>query len=335
MGTRFESVLAGDRESNLRAAAEAAFAEIECLHNRWTFFSSTSLVSRINREAALHPVPLDADTRDLLRLALDTWRDTEGCFDITIAPLMRRWGLRAPPLTERGGVGFGSEEEPLSKRGGTQTWGSRCLRLDDTAMTLAFADPSRGDASPASGIEIDLGAIAKGAALDAAASILRDAGVTCGLLHGGTSSVTAIGAPPDSPRGWPIRLGPDADAPVVHLRDAALGVSAHYGRTARAGDDTVGHIIDPRTGVPGLVESRYVVAPSRPAGQRPVPPKATLAACIHPSAALADAWSTALLVRGYAQGLRLPPNLHFALRAQDTWTYSDTFHRVATLGAPP
>ncbi|MFA6046230.1 MAG: FAD:protein FMN transferase [Phycisphaerales bacterium] len=343
MGTRFECVLAGDQEPNLRAAAEAAFAEIESLHSRWSYFSSTSLVSRINQAGATRRVPLDTDTLDLLRLALNTWQDTEGCFDITIAPLMRRWGFRPlPNLVARASGPCPSSPTSSSTATcptpdpATPRWGSQHLSLDTHAHTLAFTTP---------GIEIDLGAIAKGAALDAAASIIRDAGVTSALLHGGTSSVIAIGTPPDSPRGWPIRLGPDPSAPVVHLYNAALGVSAHHGRTADAGDLTVGHIIDPRTGEPGLFDSTlvgspsrhgsgYVGSPSRHAGRTPAAPNLTLAACIHPSAALADAWSTALLVRGCAQGLTLPANLHFALRSSIAWTYSDHFTTLAH-GAPP
>lgn len=329
MGTRFECVLAGSDEPRLRAAAEVAFAEIESLHSRWSYFSGASLVSRINQEAARRPVPLDADTHDLLRLSLDTWQGTGGCFDITVAPLMRRWGLRGGPHLERATDLGLPATRPLAAEGDMREpppWGSHHLRLDSAAMTIAFATQ---------GLEIDLGAIAKGAALDAAASILRDAGIASALLHGGTSSIIAIGAPPDSSRGWPIRLGPFAGSPVVHLRDAALGVSAHHGRTARAGDQTVGHIIDPRTGAPSSVDSgrseRHSDAPGGPGS--PGFPNAALAACVHPSAALADAWSTALLVRGSAQALQLPPDLHAALRLQHTWTYSDHFHHIATLGA--
>src|SRR5690606_5023207 len=102
--------------------------------------------------------------------------------------------------------------------------------------------------------------------------LLREHGVTCALLHGGTSSVVAIGAPPGE-EGWRIALGPEPHAPMVTLCDAALAVSATTERP---------HIVDPRTGAPAPPNRR--------------------AAVIGPTARLADAWSTALLVLGYRPG---------------------------------
>jgi thiamine biosynthesis lipoprotein len=125
---------------------------------------------------------------------------------------------------------------------------------------------------------LDFGAVAKGWALDHAVATLMEAGVTRALLHGGTSSIAALGAPPGR-AGWSVALrdpsrGADA-APLarVELRDVSLGVSAPHGRRDEAGR---GHVRDPRDG-------RSAEAP--------------LACVVHPSAAIADAWSTALLVR--------------------------------------
>ncbi|MBK9384074.1 MAG: FAD:protein FMN transferase [Planctomycetes bacterium] len=125
---------------------------------------------------------------------------------------------------------------------------------------------------------LDFGAVAKGWALDHAAAALQEAGITRALLHGGTSSIVALGAPPGC-AGWAIALrdptlGSEA-APLarVELRDLALGVSAPHGRRDAAGH---GHVLDPRDG-------RSAETP--------------LACALHPSAAIADAWSTALLVR--------------------------------------
>ncbi len=115
------------------------------------------------------------------------------------------------------------------------------------------------------GLTLDFGAVGKGEALDRAGLALREAGVAAALLHGGTSSVLALGAP-DGQRGWQVGIGERA---CVLLRDAALGVSGN----ARV------HVHDPRRGGPcgGTVR---------------------LAAVMAPSAAVADAWSTALLVSG-------------------------------------
>jgi thiamine biosynthesis lipoprotein len=137
--------------------------------------------------------------------------------------------------------------------------GADALLLDEAALTVRFAHE---------GVRIDLGGIAKGHALDRAAALLRAHGVARALLHGGTSSVVAVGAPPAA-SGWRVALGPGPDADVVTLRSCALSVSANVERA---------HVLDPRA--PGEVPVRT-------------------AAVIGPDACRADAWSTALLVLGY------------------------------------
>lgn len=131
--------------------------------------------------------------------------------------------------------------------------------LDPRELTIRF------DYSDAS---IDLGGIAKGHAVDAAVAVLRANGVTTALLHGGTSSIAALGAAPGAD-GWTVALARLPGAPTVLLRDETLSVSW----TASQG----GHIVDPRTGA--------------------VPPD-TVCAITGPSARLGDAWSTAVSVLG-------------------------------------
>lgn len=113
-------------------------------------------------------------------------------------------------------------------------------------------------------LALDLGGIAKGHALDLAARELRTHGVTRALLHGGTSSTITIGGP------WRVALGKNDDAPTVELCDESLSVSCTIA------PDGIAHVLDPSTGAPRS--------------------DARTAAVIGPSARLADAWSTALLL---------------------------------------
>ena len=245
MGTRFELVLV---DANVRSAGEAALDEIARWHELLNRFAPDSLLSHISRTAASRPVRLDRDTFALFKAALDVWRASGGAFDITVAPVMARNGFADSSVPARGG-----------------RVGSDAIILDEHDWTIRFDDPETS---------LDLGGIAKGHALDCAAAILRDAGVTSALLHGGTSSVIAIGTPPDD-SGWRVAIGRGVDAPVVMLRDEALSVSDTASQTSPTGYH---HIVDPLLQIAA--------------------PDAGAMAVIGPSAAIAEAWSTALVVLG-------------------------------------
>ena len=123
----------------------------------------------------------------------------------------------------------------------------------------------------ADGVQVDLGGIAKGHAVDRLAEVLADWSIEAALIHAGQSTALAVGPPGDLPA-WPLALRHpahhDETLLEVHLRDRALSGSGHLVH----GD----HIIDPRTGRP--VEGR--------AG----------AWAAAPSAAMSDALSTAFMV---------------------------------------
>lgn len=280
MGTRFELVLAAaDRsaEPRLRAAGEAALDEIRHWHDRLSWFDAGSFISHINTHAASRAVECDPEFFELLRLCREVWAASEGAFDPTIAALMRAAGFRdlasqdLPQPTGGAGVPPAScnpsdrDARIAEARAAT---GFDNVILDEQSRTIRFTTP---------GVALDLGAIGKGWAIDRAARLLCEAGVTAALIHGGTSSIAAIGSPPDA-HGWLVRVGPHAEAPTVPLVDLSLGVSAPTGRMVRTEAGSHGHILDPRTG-------RSVAS-------------ADLAAVIAGSCALADAWSTALLVVG-------------------------------------
>jgi thiamine biosynthesis lipoprotein len=257
MRTRFELVLEGGDESRLAAAAEDVRAEVEACEDRLSHFRPGSVVSRINASRGSR-VRVDPETFDLLSLAARVHRDSGGAFDPTVGPLMRAWGFRG-------------ETDCRDGREARPARGMEHLHLDDAGCDVSLdCDANVG--------QLDLGAIAKGHALDLAATRLAEVGVRRGLLHAGTSSVLAMEAAEGSP-GWKVGLA--GVAANVTLRRMGLGVSAPHGRmVAAAGGSSAGHVMDPRTGRPAI--------------------GATLAATACVSAAAADAWSTALLVAGEA-----------------------------------
>ena len=103
------------------------------------------------------------------------------------------------------------------------------------------------------GVELDLGGIGKGYAVDRVVELLRRRGVGSALVNLGGSSVYGLGAPPGG-EAWEVGIldpsDPGRRAVSVALRDRALSVSGGYGRSFEKDGVTYSHIMDPRTGRP-------------------------------------------------------------------------------------
>jgi FAD:protein FMN transferase len=222
MGTRFELVLFGDDAGLLRSAGQAALAEVCDLSDRLSAFDRASVLSYINANAAQRAVAVDREVFELLSTCREGWLLSEGAFDITVGPLMEAWGFRggAPGRVEEASLRVGMDK----------------VELDECNGTVRFA---------CEGMRLDLGGVAKGYALDIAGGILRQAGVTSALTHGGTSSVLAIG-PPGGDKGFGVKVEDE----YVNLRDRSLSVSAPRGRMIEGDSGAFGHVLDPRVGGP-------------------------------------------------------------------------------------
>jgi len=286
MATRFEIVLHGESAVELRAAGEEALNEIGRVEAQLSLYQPTSEIAHLNARAAREPVRVTPSLFRLLEHARQLHRESNGPFDITVAPLVRCWGFM-------GGTGHIPNPDELTEA--RTKVGMGLIELNPDELTVRFNRD---------GVMLDLGAIGKGYALERAAELLREAGVASALLHGGTSTIYGLGRPPVSD-GWKVAIeyppergcpqqqrgrsveaaaAGDSRAPavlaVVPLRDEALSVSAIWGKSFQADGKTFGHVLDPRSGQPV-------------AG-------ALLAAVILPSATETDALSTALLIAGEA-----------------------------------
>ncbi len=285
MACRFELVLQGEDVVRRRAAGEEALAEIDRLEAQLSFYRATSEVSRLNARAAHGPVPVEPGLFRLLLAARRLHAATEGAFDPTVAPLMRCWGF----VNDTGRLPAAEALAEARRR-----TGMHLVRLSEADGTVAFERP---------GVQLDLGAIGKGYAVDEAVRLLVEAGVARALLHGGASTIYALGRPFDAER-WNVAVpyptpggGAASEAEVlavVALEDEALSVSAGWGKAFEVDGQTYGHVLDPRAG-------------------RPVD-GAVLAAVTLPSAAASDALATALLVLG-RDGIDLLTGYHDRMRA--------------------
>lgn len=285
MATRFELLLHGADANTLRAAGEAALEEVTRLEAQLSLYRPGSEIAQVNARAAREPVRVSPEVFDLLQHATKLAAETDGAFDPTVAPLVRCWGFMEGP---------GRRPAPEELAAARSRVGWEGLQLDAASRTIRFAR---------NGMMLDLGAIGKGFAVERAAEILREAGVASALVHGGTSSICAVGRslggepwkivvdvaaelkrrPPPRPEADP---GPDRAEAVlgappaftVPLADESLSISAPTGREFELEGKRFGHVLDPRTGEPTKA--------------------ALLAAVVATSATETDALSTALLVLG-------------------------------------
>lgn len=269
MGTRFELVLAGHDERHLRAVGEEAILAIL----RWdlilSIFRADSVATQLNRHAATQPVPVEPDVLELVQRCQDISIQTQGAFDLTVAPLMKELGFHATD-------GSRSLIEARDSASRQMPLGMDQVLIDEARSTIAFTHR---------GVALDFGAVGKGQALDDVRSILLEHEVQTALVHGGTSTVLCLGAPPEE-NAWRVGISDPSSTNVgrriatASLRDEAMSVSAHSGRQLALADGTAqGHVLDPRSGCPAAAGT-------------------LLAGCIADSAMVADAWSTALLVLG-------------------------------------
>jgi len=246
MATRFEITLPLSEERGV-AAATIALDEIDRLETQLTAFRETSELSFINRLAGTQPVSVERNLFNLLQLCKKVSLETEGAFDITAGPLSKCWGF----FKKEGRVP-GPEEIEASR----SMVGSTNLLLDQRAETIQFR---------LSGMELNLGSIGKGYALDRVASQLR-INLKSALLNAGASSMLAIGNG-DRDQGWQIGLRDprvkSRRAGVLSLSGAALSTSGSQEQFFEHQGNRLGHIIDPRTGWPASgVASVSVIADS-------------------------------------------------------------------------
>jgi thiamine biosynthesis lipoprotein len=231
---------------------EEAFDEVDRIDRLMSHYKPDSPLSRVNREAAQHAVTVDAELFDFIADAMRYNRDSDGAFDITVGPLMKAWGFF------RGDGRLPSDAELAAVR---RHVGAAHVILNPVARTIRFDEP---------GVELDLGGIAKGYAVDRASRVLRHRQIAAALISSGGSTVYALGAPPGRDA-WDVAIQDPIDARktalTVHMKDRALSVAGTSEKFFETGGVRYSHIMNPHTGRPVQgVLSVAVLASSGTAG---------------------------------------------------------------------
>ena len=252
-----------------RAAIENAVSQMQSLIDIVSSWDPNSDTSRINQNAGIAAVPIRPELMCVLLKAQDVSKDSDGALDVTFSAVGQLWKLR-PVLPEI--PSDAAVAEALTRVG------YRHLILDTDRMT-GFLEKE--------GMRIDLGAIAKGAVVDAAADSLRADGFTTFLINAGGDM--RVETPAGTP-GWKIGLtNPlDPQGPSLGTLDVPQGAivtSGDYEKMVVIGGKRYHHIIDPRTGKPA--------------------DRCISVTVIAADAMAADAYSTAFFVMGPEKGLAL------------------------------
>ena len=258
MGSLWEIYLVGTDREQLVAAADEGLDEIERLDRQLSHYKDDSDISRLNAHAGEQWVRLEPKLYFLLKRCVELSEMTGGAFDITSGPLTKAWGFfkgekRIPPEDEVAAV--------------MENVGAQRILFDDENWLVYFTRPE---------MEINLGAIGKGYAIDEAVKTLRSFNVQNAVLHGGQSTIYAMGSPPepvsseledDFSPGWLFDIKDPRDRETViqsvYLYDEALSTSGSYEDFFEVDGVRYSHIIDPRSGYPakGML-SVSVIAPN-------------------------------------------------------------------------
>jgi thiamine biosynthesis lipoprotein len=250
-------------------SAMAALDIVEQLEEKLSVYRDLSQVSQLNQSASSQPVAVDPCLFDLLEHCHQLWEQTDGAFDITSTPLSRAWGFY-----RREGKMPGAGEVENARA----SVGSEWLKLDRANQTVQFEKAA---------MEINLGSIGKGFALDRSAAWLA-ADVEDFIIHGGYSSILARGhrnGKAAEQEGWQIAvrhpLKPQQRLIELTLHDSAMGTSGSANQFFYHAGKRYSHLIDPRSGWPaeGVLSATVICA----------------------SAADADALATAFFVMGVEQ----------------------------------
>lgn len=257
------SIILNPGEHQRMWVASDALELVHQLEQQMTVYREDSELSRINRNATAGPVEVEAGLFGLLMKCRELAEITDGTFDPTSGPLIALWRQ----CRAEGCIPTQAEIDEC-----LVATGMDCVVLDEDASTVSYNWAS---------VELNLGGIGKGYALDRCVEQLTKHGFDGFVMHGGQSSLLARGDHNEQ-GGWPVGIGnplfTEKRLGTILLKNQALSTSGSNIQYFRHEGRRYGHILDPRTGWP--VEGTLSVT------------------VVAPSAAVADALSTAFFVGG-------------------------------------
>lgn len=278
MGTTYTVKVVAQTREEQSEQSEAALAQtvkqaLDAVDQSMSTYKPDSELSRFNEGPADQDVDISPAVAEVLTVAFDVHDRSGGAFDVTVGPLVERWGFGAKgELTK---VPSQADIDALRAR-----LGHEHLDFDVPASTL------RKDAKD---LRVDLSAIAKGYGVDQAAAALHEAGWDDFLVEVGGE--VRVSGKTEAGRSWRLAVEKPSTAErtifeVIELQDQAMATSGDYRNFTVVDGTRYSHTIDPTTG-------------------RPVTHNLASVSVLADTCAEADALATALNVLGPQRGLEL------------------------------
>ncbi|MBD3667649.1 MAG: FAD:protein FMN transferase [Kangiella sp.] len=267
MGTTYNLTF----ESNNVSVEELKVAvtqELETINQLMSTYIPDSEINKFNALTSDQCFRFSDATWLVLVAAKDIYHQTNGAFDITVGPLIQRWGFDAAEYADK----VPTDEEVTTLR---QSVGTEKLRFDYEGQCISKASPE---------LTINLSAIAKGYAVDQIANIMEQFEISNYLVEiGGETKVNGVNL-----HGYPWRIAVEKPASGIHqqqllivaLSNNSIATSGDYRNYFEVNGQRFSHTIDPATGYP-------------------ITHNLTSVSVIHPSNMYADAYATAFSVMGY------------------------------------
>lgn len=276
MGTTVSITVSSNSEDKAKKAIDRAFNEIDRLAGLLNFFSEDSEVSMINRNAGISPVRVSPETLEVINKALFVSQNTKGSFDITVGHVIRLYDFRNRVIPD---------EKLLKER--LEFVGYKNIIVDKEKSTVFLKK---------SGVQIDLGGIAKGYAADKAVDVLKENGIRSGIVAV-SGDIKTFGRRPDG-KDWNIgirnpRQKSDKNEIIatIGLSDMAISTSGDYQRFFIQDGKRYHHLLNPKTGYPAYgCQSVTVIAKD---------------------ATYTDAFATGIFILGPQKGLKVLEKLGF------------------------
>jgi thiamine biosynthesis lipoprotein len=235
MGTMFRIVLYSDNPGAAHTAIRAAFDRIADLDYKLSDYVPDSELNRLCVTAVGHDIPISTDLYTVLTASRSLADRSNGAFDVTLGPVIRLW-------REARQTGQLPTEDQLA---------AAANRTGYSKLHLANAGNRPTVRLDLAGMQLDLGAIAKGYAADEGLRTLRDHGFPRALVA--ASGDIAFGDAPPGRAGWEagvdsLNASRESFTDVIQLHNAAISTSGDTEQYVRIDGVRYSHIVNPKTG---------------------------------------------------------------------------------------